>query len=139
MARPLLVQVVFGALVAATIGAFFLTQWLKGSAPVVERVRLEARFTPNGDGRDDRAALRFDLPEARAVTVSMIDEDYEEVRRLVDDEDLAAGRHHFQWDGRTDEGIVAEQGSYRVRVVLPSEARAVVSPHSVFLALEPAR
>lgn len=128
-----LVRAVFGALVLATVAAFFITQRLKSSAPVVERVRLQVHVSPNGDGRKDRAALRFDLPEPREVTVAIVDSSNQEVRRLADERRLGRGRHFLSWDGRTDAGGVAAEGLYRARVALPSEARAVVSPGPVLL------
>ncbi len=133
MQSTLLVRAVFGALVLATVGAFFITQRLKSSAPVVERVRLQAHISPNGDGRKDEAMLRFDLPESREVTVAIVDSSNEEVRRLADQRRLGRGRHFLSWDGRTDAGGVAAEGLYRVRVALPSEARAVISSRAVLL------
>ncbi len=128
-----LVRAVFGALVLATVAAFFITQRLKSSAPVVERVRLQAHVSPNGDGRKDEATLRFDLPEPREVTVAIVDSSNEEVRRLADERRLGRGRHFLTWDGRTDAGGVAAEGLYRARVALPSEARAVISARPVLL------
>ena len=135
MPSALLVRAVFGALVLATFAAFFITQRLKSSAPVVERVRLQAHVSPNGDGRKDQATLRFDLPEPREVTVAIVNSSNEEVRRLADERKLGRGRHVLSWDGRTEAGGVAAEGLYRARVALPSEARAVVSARPVLLDL----
>ena len=139
MPGALLVRAVFGALVLATVGAFFITQRLKGSTPVVTRVRLQAHLSPNGDGRKEAAALRFDLPEPREATVSIVAASGVEVRRLVEGRRLAGGRDFFSWDGRTDAGGVAAEGLYRVRVALPSEARAVLSAGAARLDVTPPR
>ena len=54
MSRPL-VRAVFAVLVVATIGAFFLTQQLKGEFPLVIRFATKpAHFSPNGDGSATR-------------------------------------------------------------------------------------
>lgn len=137
MPSPLLVRGAFGLLILATVGAFFITQRLKASSPAVERVRIQALVSPNADARRDTALLRFDLPEPRNVTVSIVDAATEEVRRLVDDRPLGRGRQRLVWDGALDSGQIAADGSYRVRVTLPSEARAVLSPRSVRLDVTP--
>src|SRR5918997_134903 len=61
MTRPL-VRAVFALLVVATIGAFFLTQQLKGEEPLVLRLVIGRRFGGDTkprftwDGRDDRGS-----------------------------------------------------------------------------------
>ncbi len=61
MTRPL-VRAVFAVLVVATIGAFFLTQQLKGDFPLVVRFATQpAHFSPNGDGYRDTTRVGFEL------------------------------------------------------------------------------
>lgn len=128
MAAPLLVRVVFGLLVVATAGAFFATQRIKREEPVVQRVFFGPYVSPNGDGRKDTLRMRFDLPHSDDVTVSVVDEAGDEVRRLLDDARRPRGTAVVLWDGRTNDGTVAPDGKYRLRVTLRSEGRTVVSP-----------
>ena len=58
-----LARVVFLLLVAATVGAFFVTQRLKRSGPVVKRLATPLYISPNGDGRKDTARITFTLPK----------------------------------------------------------------------------
>src|SRR3712207_3145090 len=113
-----LARAVFALLVAATVGAFFVTQRLKRADPVVKQIRLQLVVSPNGDGRKDTAEVGFELPESDDVTVSMVDEDDDEVRRLVRARRLRAGEHRFAWDGRGDRGRVVPDGMYFVRITL---------------------
>ena len=132
MPSSLLVRAVFGALVVATVGAFFITQRLKSSNPVVRRVLFEpAAISPNGDGRADRARIDFKLRRTDDVTLSVLDDRGEEVRRLADDRLLRKGFRHVTWDGRTDEGRIAPDGPYRLRVSVRSEGRATTGSRSL--------
>ena len=120
--------VLFALFVLATGGAFVATQRLKRSTPIVERVFFYQYLSPNNDGRKDTATLRFDLPKAQRVTVSLVDRTGEVVRTLADDRFLSKGTHPFVWDGRDDDGVVVPDGIYRMRVGLREEGRSVTAP-----------
>jgi flagellar hook assembly protein FlgD len=144
----LLVRAVFALLVAATVAAFFVTQRLKRSSPVVERVFFAQQVSPNGDGRKDSVILRFDLPEPDRVTVEVVDARGDAVRTLADDaprgQDGARIRWsgetaRVRWDGRTDAGLVAPDGIYRLRVTLREEGRSVTAPRELTLDTRPPR
>src|SRR3954463_11917906 len=98
--------VVFGLLVLATVGAFFVTQRLKRSTPVVRRVALPLFISPNGDHRKDAVTIEFFLPKRDRVTVSMANGGGDEVRRLADDRRLGRGLHSLRWTGRDNSGAV---------------------------------
>src|SRR4051812_33393235 len=117
MSRPW-VRVFFVLLALATVGAFVLTQKLKRSTPVVERVFFPRYISPNGDHRKDTATIRFDTRKRDYVTVSIVDESGNEVRRLANERRLRRGTHVFVWNGREDSGRIAPDGDYRLRVTL---------------------
>src|SRR4051794_12498546 len=118
-----LVRVAYALLVLATFAAFFLTQRLKGSYPVVGRVGYPRYMSPNGDGRLDTATFRFQLPRRDSVEVSVVDDAGEVVRRLAPVRERPAGVYFETWDGRTDAGGRAPDGGYHLRVVLASQGR----------------
>jgi FlgD Ig-like domain len=124
-----LVRVVFAVLVLGTVGAFVLTQVLKTEMPVVLRFAVRPlAISPNGDGVRDRVRLGFDLSESAEVSFSVIDRDGNDVREIFDDRQLAGDRkHRFWWDGRDDDGHVAPDGIYRMRVVRRKEGRRLDS------------
>ena len=128
MTRPL-VRAVFALLVVATIAAFFVTQQLKSEFPLVIRFATQpAHFSPNGDHYRDSAVVGFDLSEPAKVTFSITDAEGNEVRRLVDERQLAGdAKHRFVWDGRDDDGRPAPDGTYRMRVVRRDESRVIDS------------
>src|SRR5215210_7095756 len=99
MARPV-VRAVFALLVLATIAAFFVTQQLKSEFPLVIRFAAKPKqFSPNGDRYRDSS-------EPAKVTFSIMDSEGNEVRRLVDERQLAGdAKHRFRWNGRDDEGV----------------------------------
>jgi hypothetical protein len=59
--------------------------------------------------------IRFDLPEASVVRLSVYNVLGQEIRRLVD-EMLPAGAHLRTWDGRDDRGGVVSSGIYLYRL-----------------------
>jgi hypothetical protein len=120
--------VLFALFVVATGGAFFVTQRLKRSTPIVSRVFFYQWIGPTCHCRKSHVALRFDLPKAQRVTVSLVNRLGEVVRTFADDQYFAKGRHRFVWNGRGDTGVVVPDGPYRMRVGLRAEGRAVTAP-----------
>jgi FlgD Ig-like domain len=134
-----LARVVFLALVAATVGAFFVTQRLKRSGPVVKRLALPLYISPNGDGRKDTAHITFNLPKSDTVTIDVVNGQGDVVRRLLNDVHLHKGFHALTWDGRATSGRVPRDGYYFVRVGLRREGRAATGPRGMQLVTKPPR
>jgi flagellar hook assembly protein FlgD len=132
-------RAVFALLVVATGAAFFVTQRLKTSDPVVKRLALQRFFSPNGDGRKETAGISFQLPKGDRVTVDVVDGGGDRVRRLADGRRLRAGTHRLSWDGRADGGRVPDDATYYVRVVLREQGRAVTGPRGIVLTTEAPR
>ena len=133
VAPPLtrLARVVFALLLAATFGAFFVAQRLKGAESVAEITRVKRFFSPNGDGRRDVNRIAFTVTEAGPVTVTIVDRDGERVRRLTDGIEARRGTPvRVVWDGRTDEGLRAPDGLYRMQVGLRRTGRTVIAAGS---------
>jgi hypothetical protein len=125
--------VVFALLVVATVGAFFVTQRLKRSAPIIRHVMLPRYISPNGDGRQDRAIIRFGLPKADdRVTVSITDVNGDEVRRLADGP-LKKGPHRYVWNGRDSSAAIPPDGTYYLRVVLAGQGRGATARQGIQL------
>src|SRR3954453_9480336 len=136
IARGRAPAVIFGVLVVATVAAFFVTQRLKRSTPVVRKIEMPVYVSPNGDGRKDVAHISFFLPKADRVTVSMTDANGDEVRRLAD-RHLSRGRHRFRWNGRGSSGAVLPAGSYLLRVILNGEGRGTSTRRGIRLVTKP--
>jgi hypothetical protein len=125
---------VFAALVIATFGAFFVAQRLKSTPSVIGEFRHSPFFSPNHDGRFDRATVRFEIRKRGHVSLAVVDADGDEVRELIDDDRFLPYREiRARWDGRDDDGGRVPDGSYRYRITLPDQGRNVVIPESVRL------
>ena len=128
----------FAALVLATFAAFFVAQRLKSVAPVVLDVSATPFFSPNQDGRFDRATFSFALRRRDDIAVDVVDEGGEPVRRLVDDRTARRREQvRVKWDGRDDAGRTVPDAVYRARVVLRSQGRSVSLPRTVRLDTTP--
>jgi hypothetical protein len=132
-----LARIVFLVLVAATFGAFFVAQRLKGATPVVG-VRGTLFFSPNGDGRKDVSNLALRMKQSEVVTIDMIDEAGQPVRRLATEREVGPSTTlQLRWDGRTDAGTHAPDGLYRVRASLTRQGRSVIVPRLITLDTKP--
>lgn len=141
-----LTRLVFGLLVIATAGAFVITQRIKSSTPVVERVFFQQWIGPECDCPKAEVRMRFDLPEDDRVSMEIVDERGDVVREIAEGvpRGVDAGGVRwdgrtalFRWDGRTDGGEVAPDGLYRLRVTLRDEGRAVTAPRELRLDTRP--
>jgi hypothetical protein len=132
-------RVLFALLVAASVGAFFVTTRLKRSTPVVQRLEFSRYVSPNGDGRKDFATIRFRTKKEDEVTVTILDHEGGEIRSLATDRTLRAGPHRFRWNGRAAGGAIAPDGEYRLRIGLRKQGRSVTSPRKMFVDTTPPR
>ena len=89
-------------------------------APEATRLQLGAAapnpFTP-------RTTIRYELPEAAPVQLSVHDVSGRLVRTLVDTQQKA-GDHTVVWDGRDDSGGVLASGVYFVRLESSGETES---------------
>ncbi len=120
-------RVVFGLLVVATVASFFVAQRLKNQPAVLQSVRFSEAFSPDGDGRRDNLAIYFAVKRGQPVTVEVVDQGGQTVRTLAEDlETKSYGRNRLVWNGKDDDGRLAPDGTYRLKVVLEDEGRSIV-------------
>jgi hypothetical protein len=125
-------RIAFALLVGATFAAFFFAQELKSTPPLVQDVKVTPFFSPNRDGRFDRAHASFVLKRADDVTVTVIDRAGDVVRELADNRHLARGRRMaIVWDGRAADGRLVSDGIYRIRASLRRQGRSVTLPRNI--------
>jgi hypothetical protein len=124
--------VAFGLLVLATFAAFFVVQRVKREPADVRFARITPLFSPNGDGRLDRARVSFQLRTADTISLRVIDRGGDVVRTLNADRRVPARtRVSTVWDGRDDDGRALPDGVYKYRVNLQQQGRAVPLPRGV--------
>jgi len=68
------------------------------------------------NGRAEVGVIRFGLPAASTVRVTIFDVVGREVRALLAGKNLAAGYHEMQWDGRDNIGRAVPAGIYLYRL-----------------------
>ena len=125
-------RIVFALLVCATFGAFFVAQELKSTPPRVQDLSATPFFSPNRDGRFDRARMSFRLKRSDDVTATVVDRGGDEIRTLVDNRRLRAGRPlRLVWDGTDAVGHTVPDGIYRIRLNLRRQGRAVLVPRNL--------
>jgi hypothetical protein len=125
-------RIAFALLVCATFAAFFAAQELKSKPPRVQHLQVTGFFSPNRDGRFDRARASFVLQRGDDVTATVVDHAGDDVRVLVPDRRLSAGRRmRLVWDGRLADRRLAPDGTYRIRLNLRRQGRAVLLPRNI--------
>jgi FlgD Ig-like domain len=152
----------FAVLVAATIAAFFLTQHLKVTTPLlagtprpVPGVIDPLHGVPCMQGRNSGSTTIsfYLLHRADTVDVFVVSDDTGEiVRTVATDRHMRKGVRNpdgvFHWDGREDNGQVAPDGAYYFRVALIHQNRTIdlsstpvkvktVPPHPVVTRVTP--
>jgi hypothetical protein len=152
----------FAMLVVATIAAFFVTQHLKVTTPLIQGTPRPVpgtidplRGVPCFGRNSGSTTISFYLQHrSDDVDVYVVDADGNIVRTV------ATGRHMrknvrnpdgvFHWDGRLADGRVAPDGTYHFRVALLNQGRTIdltdvpvrvktVPPHPVVLGVSPSR
>lgn len=125
------------ALLGGTTAAFTLTEALKLQRSPIGRPRFEPFFSPVCACGKSAARLTLRLRKADRLDAVIIDADGEPVRSLASGVEHARGRVVLIWDGRTDDGALAPDGAYRLRVHLAGERRTIVVPNVVRLDTQP--
>lgn len=128
--------IAFAVLLAATAAAFLLAGLLKSQPSEIELLKRNLFFSPNGDGERDREKLVFKLDESETVAVDIVDADGARVRRVRDELRIRPGRRtRVVWDGRDDDGRLAPDGEYRMRLIL-DKGRSLLAPRFFLLDTE---
>jgi gliding motility-associated-like protein len=79
-------------------------------------------ITPNGDGRRDRATIRFVISETADVTVSILDRRGRLVRTVHEKARLSPGGHKTSWTGRNTAGRRVRAGTYFYEIIAEDAA-----------------
>ncbi len=151
--------VVFAALVVATVGAFFVTQHLKVSTPLIagDPHPYPANISPRNNacgGFHKQTSFSFYLlHRTDDVSVYVVSADGTIVRTLASSRHMRRGLRspdgQFPWDGRMDNGRIAPGGTYFFRIALLGQGRTIeltktpvyvinTPPHPVVTSVSPA-
>jgi hypothetical protein len=107
---------------ACSIAAVFAVHRIESSGGPLAEPSASTYFSPDGDGVQDVAEVRFTTQRPERVTVVIVDERGRTVRTLLDDERID-GPHEVEWDGADDAGATVAEGEYRVRISRAGDSR----------------
>jgi hypothetical protein len=118
-------------LLGGTAAAFAITEGLKLEPSPITGTTVVKIFSPRCECDKDSAAVDFKLRKADRLTITMLDANGREVRRLVEHARYPRGWQTFVWNGRNDEGSIAPDGEYRPRVHLARAHQTIVLPNPI--------
>ena len=124
------------ALLAATAGAFALTQGAKVELIPIYRTHVDPRFSPTCKCSTDIAKIDFQLRNSDHLTV-WITHDGTKVRTLVPDRTFKRGKVSLEFDGHDDNGALLPDGAYKPVVHLGLEHRTIAIPSTMVLDTKP--
>lgn len=135
--RGLTAVLVIGLLAAAT-AAFAVVQDLKTRPPALLRQKVQFQaFSPVCGCEFDRLPITFTLRRPGTIDAEVIDATSRAVVRRLLPPAPRRGEVILEWDGRRDDGQLAPDGTYQVRVGLLDERRRVTLPRRVALDTRP--
>ena len=129
MQRILSTAVLVGLLVA-TAAAFAVTERLKLTKSPLTGPKVTGAFSP---AAHTEALISIRFRRADRVTATIEDSHRHLVATLVAGAPLARGRHAFHWNGLTDGGARAPDGTYRAQIHLADAHRTILLPNPIVL------
>jgi hypothetical protein len=124
------------ALLAATAGAFALTQGAKTELIPIYHTHVDKVFSPTCKCATDIAKIDFRLRKSDLLTV-WITHDGIRVRTLVPGRTYRRGPVALEFDGRDDNGGALPDGAYKPVVHLGHEHRTIEIPNTMVLDTKP--
>jgi FlgD Ig-like domain len=127
--RILSTAVLVGLLVA-TAAAFAVTERLKLTKSPLTGPKVTAAFS---SAAHTQALISIRFRRADRVTATIEDSHRHLVDTLAAGIQLTRGRHAFHWNGLTDEGTRAPDGTYRAQIHLARAHRTILLPNPIVL------
>lgn len=124
------------ALLAATAGAFALTQGAKIELIPIYKTHVDKVFSPNCGCPTNVAGISFRLRKKDKLTV-WLDHDGTRVRTLVSGHTYPRGPVALEFNGIDDSGVTLPQGNYQPVVHLSREHRTIELPNTIVLDTTP--
>lgn len=121
-------------LLVATAAAFAITERLKlTKSPLMPGTKVSKTFSPKCGCARGHANIVIKLRRADAITVKVLGPSRRLVRVLVEDVFTRRGFSTFRWDGRTDAGTRAPDGTYQAEVHLAQQHQTILLPNKIQL------
>jgi hypothetical protein len=137
--QRVLTTVTLVGLLIATAAAFAITERLKLVKSPITGTYISKVLSPTCGCARGKATISVKLRRGDTVTIDILDAKLRPVRLLVGSEPAPRGRNVFLWDGRTNFGDRAPDGTYRVQIHLDRQHRTILFPNRVSLDTAPPR
>ena len=124
-------------LIVATAAAFAITERLKLVKSPITGTHISPVFSPTCGCARGKANISVKFRHRDVVTVSILDAGLKPLRTLVVGETVPRGRSVFRWEGLTDFGDRAPEGTYRVQIHLERQHRTILFPNRIRLDTTP--
>jgi hypothetical protein len=121
----------------ATTAAFAITERLKLVKSPITGTFVSPVFSPTCGCARGKATIKVKLRHGDLVTVSILDSKLHPLRTLASDERMTRGFKKFLWEGLTDFGDRAPEGTYRVQIHLSHQHRTILLPNKIRLDTTP--
>jgi hypothetical protein len=120
-------------LLVATAAAFAITERLKLVKSPITGTHISAVFSPTCGCTRKRANISVKFRHRDVVTLSILDSNLKPLRTLVAGQSVPRGRSIFRWEGLTDLGERAPEGTYRVEIHHERQHRTILFPDRIRL------
>ena len=127
------------ALLVGSAAAFTRSERLKLAASPVAKPQFERHLSPTCGCKHATSTLSLLLRRPERLDVSVVDAEGTHVATLADAQDSDAGRVFYEWNGRDDDGRVAPDGLYRLKVRLEHDRRTILIPKTILVDSTPPR
>jgi hypothetical protein len=120
-------------LLIGTAAAFAITEKLKLEKSPIFATFVSSAFSPVCGCARDKANISVKFRHKDTATVVVLTAGRKPVRTLVEATPVQRGRNIFRWDGKTDAGSQAPDGTYRVQIHLAHAHRTILLPNRIEL------
>lgn len=135
--QRLLSTAVLAGLLIATAAAFAVTERLKLEKAPIFGTKISPHISPTCGCARGKATILLKLRRRDTVTLTILDTNRRLVDTVLDRAPEPRGTRVFRWDGRTNEGGVAPDGTYFVEVHLARQHRTLLLPNPIVLDTQP--
>lgn len=120
------------------IGTIFAVHKIEAPGGPLAQPWASAWFSPNGDNYADTALIRFTAKRHERITIAVIDSHGKTIKHLVENQTIK-GPTQIEWDGSTDAGKDAPEGTYTVQITRAGDERSYAPVRPITLDLTPPR
>jgi hypothetical protein len=123
VSRRVVAPVLLLVAAALSVAAVFAVHRIEARGGPLSQPSATTFFSPDGDGVQDEAEVRFTTRQSERITIDVVDQGTgDRVARVLDDERVD-GERIVTWDGAGDDGTRLRDGEYRFVIRRAGDAR----------------